>query len=299
MPQVALGPRGTERWQSGHPWIYRGDLLQEPTLDGGEVVRVVDPRGWFLGKALYSSRSKIALRWMSFEDVAVGPELFAARIAQADALRRALYPGETTYRVVHGEADLLPGLVVDRYGEVLSVQFLVQATEAHRELLTDLLVAHFRPRGVMDRSDVNVRTLEGLEPRRVVLRGDVPERGSAVERAEPAAVPAGRVYFDDRPELIEPSVVRDRRQMAEEGFVVVFISSTSRDADIAVVTRGVAGSESEIGEEVRRAARAVLARATAEEREDPEWLRAEIAIAAKRACRRVFDIRPVIVPVVA
>jgi 23S rRNA (cytosine1962-C5)-methyltransferase len=140
------------------------------------VVRVVDPRGWFLGKAFYSSTSKIALRWMSFDDVELGRELLAARIAQADALRRALYPGETTYRVVHGEADLLPGLVVDRYGDVLSVQFLIQATEARRELLTDLLVAHFQPRGVMDRSDVNVRTLEGLEPRRAVLRGEVPER---------------------------------------------------------------------------------------------------------------------------
>ncbi len=140
------------------------------------MVRVVDGRGWFMGKAFYSSRSKIALRWMSFEDVEIGPELLAGRIAQADALRRSLYPDETTYRVVHGEADLLPGLVVDRYGDVLSVQFLVQATEARRELLTDLLVAHFKPRGVMDRSDVNVRTLEGLEPRRAVLRGDVPER---------------------------------------------------------------------------------------------------------------------------
>ncbi|HET9036583.1 MAG TPA: methyltransferase, partial [Myxococcaceae bacterium] len=101
LPQVALTPRGTERWQSGHPWIYRADLLHLPPLAGGEVVRVVDPRGWFLGKAFYSSTSKIALRWMSFEDVEVGRELLAARIAQADALRRALYPGETTYRVVH------------------------------------------------------------------------------------------------------------------------------------------------------------------------------------------------------
>jgi len=175
-PQVALTPRGTERWQSGHPWIYRADLAALGPLGGGEVVRVVDGRGWFLGKAFYSSSSKIALRWISFDDVAVGPELFASRIAQADTLRRALYPDETTYRAVHAEADLLPGLVVDRYGDILSVQFLVQATEARRELLTDLLVAHFRPRGVMDRSDVNVRVLEGLEPRRAVLRGAVPER---------------------------------------------------------------------------------------------------------------------------
>src|SRR5262249_40148129 len=70
LPHVAIGPRGVERWQSGHPWIYRADLLHPPQLPGGEEVRVVDGRGWFLGKAFYSSASKIALRWMSFEDVA-------------------------------------------------------------------------------------------------------------------------------------------------------------------------------------------------------------------------------------
>jgi len=113
-----------------------------------------------------------------------------------------------------------------------------------------------------------------------------------------AAVPAGRVYFDSRPELVEATVVRDRRQMAEEGFVVVLVSSVRRDAEISVVSRGVAGDPEEIAGEVRRAARGVLARATLEEREDPEWLRAEIALAARRACRRAFDIRPVIVPVV-
>jgi len=174
--QVGLGPRGVERWKAGHPWIYRADLLAEPTLPGGEAVRVVDARGWFLGKAFYSSRSKIALRWLSFEDVAIDAGFLAARIAQADALRRTLFPGETTYRVVHGEADLLPGLVVDRYGDQLSAQFLVQASEARRELLADLLVAHFHPRGIMERSDVGVRTLEGLEPRKEVLFGEVPER---------------------------------------------------------------------------------------------------------------------------
>jgi 23S rRNA (cytosine1962-C5)-methyltransferase len=165
-----------ERWKAGHPWIYRADLLAEPALPGGEAVRVVDARGWFLGKAFYSSSSKIALRWLSFDDVAIDAAFLAARIAQADGLRRTLFPGETTYRVVHGEADLLPGLVVDRYGDQLSAQFLVQATEARRELLADLLVAHFHPRGLMDRSDVGVRTLEGLEVRKEVLFGEVPER---------------------------------------------------------------------------------------------------------------------------
>jgi len=115
---------------------------------------------------------------------------------------------------------------------------------------------------------------------------------------EPGAVPAGRVYFDSRPEPVEAAVVHDRRQLAEEGFVVVFAPADTREAEITVVSRGVAGAEADIAGEVRRAARAVLARATPEERNDPEWLRAEIALAARRACRRAFDIRPVIVPVI-
>jgi mRNA degradation ribonuclease J1/J2 len=98
--------------------------------------------------------------------------------------------------------------------------------------------------------------------------------------------------------LVEAEVVQDRRQMSEEGFVVVFVQGSAVDAEIAVVSRGVAGDEGEIAHEVRRAARAVLARASPEERTDWDWLRAEIAIASKRACRRAFDLRPVIVPVV-
>jgi ribonuclease J len=120
--------------------------------------------------------------------------------------------------------------------------------------------------------------------------------GAAVERG---AVPSGKVYFDARPEPVEPSVVRDRRRLAEEGFVVVFVDADPIREEIAVVSRGVAAPEAELADEVRRAARSVLARASREERLDEEWLRAEIAIAAKRACRRVFDIRPVIVPVIA
>lgn len=173
-PEVALVRRGIDRWQAGHPWIYRADLDGEPDLQGGEVVRVIDGRGWFVGKAFYSRLSKIALRWLSYEDVAVDEAFFRARIAQADALRRATLPGQTTYRAIHGEADLLPGLVVDRYGDYLSAQFLTPAAEQRKELLADLLMAHFGAKGLMNRSDVSVRQLEGLEPQKGLLRGEVP-----------------------------------------------------------------------------------------------------------------------------
>jgi len=174
LPQVSLVRRGVERWQGGHPWIYRADLNGDPALSGGEVVRVMDGRGWFLGKAFYSKHSKIALRWLSYEDVAVDTDFFRQRLAAADALRRRALPGETTYRVVHGEADLLPGLVVDRYGDCLSLQLLVPATEQRKAMLVDLLVELFKPRAIVNRSDVGVRLLESLPQEKGVLYGQLP-----------------------------------------------------------------------------------------------------------------------------
>jgi 23S rRNA (cytosine1962-C5)-methyltransferase len=175
VPEVALLRRGAERWQAGHPWIYRADLDGDPGLKGGEVVRVVDGRGWFLGQAFYSKQSKISLRWLSHDDPPVDADFFRRRIAQADALRRTCFPGIDTYRVVHGEADLLPGLVVDRYGDYLSAQFLIPATEQRKELIADVLMEHFHAKGLMNRSDVGVRALEGLEAAKGVLRGTVPQ----------------------------------------------------------------------------------------------------------------------------
>ena len=172
-PEVALTRRGVERWQRGHPWIYRADLERDPKLPGGEVVRVIDHRGYLLGQAFYSSQSKISLRWLSWEDGPIDADLFRARIQAADALRRKALPGEETYRVVHGEADLLPGLVVDRYGDYLSAQFLVKATEDRKDLIADLLVEHFHCKGLVNRSDVGVRALEGLPPEKGVMRGEV------------------------------------------------------------------------------------------------------------------------------
>jgi ribonuclease J len=115
--------------------------------------------------------------------------------------------------------------------------------------------------------------------------------GMYVERG---AVSTGKIFLDSRPEMVDLEVVRDRRRLAEEGFVVVLVA----DREIAIVSRGVARDEAGLTGEISRAARAVLDRATPEERADVEWLRAEIAIAAKRACRREFGIRPVIVPVI-
>lgn len=172
---AVLTRRGVERYKRGHPWIYQSDVLSSGESSPGDVVRVLDERGWFLGQAFYSKASKISLRALSSDDGPIDADFFRQRIAQADALRRRLFPDETVYRAIHGEADLLPGLVVDRYGDCLSAQFLVPGTEQRRELLADLLMEHFKSRALVNRSDVGVRALEGLLPEKGVLRGEVPE----------------------------------------------------------------------------------------------------------------------------
>src|SRR6266540_1690510 len=166
---------------------------------------------------------------------------------------------------------------------------------AHREDIADWLRLT-RPRAVMPvhgerrmlAAAAEIAQEAGVARDRIALldNGDRLTLGPWGFEVEPGAAPAGRVYLDSR------------RQLAEEGFVVVFVPPDARSGEITVVSRGVATAEADIAAEVRRAGRAVLARATLEERNDPEWLRAEIALAAKRACRRAFDIRPVIVPVI-
>ncbi len=173
-PTIRITKKGADRWKAGHPWIYEADLEKKPAeLVGGEIVRVEDGRGWLLGQAFFSRESKISLRWLSWSDEVIDDSFFASRLASADALRRRALPDETAYRVVHGEADLLPGLVVDRFGDYLSVQFLHKATEQRKELLTRLLVEQFKPKAIVNRSDANVRKLEGLEPEKGMLHGAI------------------------------------------------------------------------------------------------------------------------------
>lgn len=172
---IRINKKGVDRWKAGHPWIYQADLEKIPEqLQGGEVVRVEDHRGWLLGQAFFSKDSKISLRWLAWDDTVIDEDFFRTRLQAADALRRRALPDETAYRVVHGEADQLPGLVVDRFGDYLSVQFLHKATEQRKDLIAGLLMEQFKPKAIVNRSDANVRRLEGLEPEKGMLRGELP-----------------------------------------------------------------------------------------------------------------------------
>lgn len=173
MNRIIISRRGAERLRSGHPWIFRSDLTPDPrgAIPSGSAVEVEDGRGAVLGTALYSVRSQIALRVVAREVVEVDAAFFEARLREALALRTWLFPDSHFYRLVHGEADRLPGLVIDRYGDCVSVQLLHPAVEARREMIFDLLEAILAPRAIVERSDVRSRELEGLEQRKGVVRG--------------------------------------------------------------------------------------------------------------------------------
>jgi 23S rRNA (cytosine1962-C5)-methyltransferase len=175
MSAVTINRRGEERLLSGHPWIYKSDVARIDAR-GGETVRVIGPRDRVLGQALYSDRSEIALRFLTHDDTPVGSELWRSRLLQAIRFRDGLAIDATAYRLVHGEADLLPSLIVDRYGDYLVLQALSQGVDRLIPELTPLLVELLSPTGILARNDPRVRLLEGLEQRVEVLYGTVPDR---------------------------------------------------------------------------------------------------------------------------
>jgi 23S rRNA (cytosine1962-C5)-methyltransferase len=175
MRSVTITRRGEERIRNGHPWVYRSDVTGTDAAPG-DVVRVADHRGRVLGHALYSDRSEITLRMFSRGPDPPTLATWRDRLEQAIAFRGRLTIDATAFRLVHGEGDLLPGLVVDRYGDYLVLQALTQATDRLLPDLTKLLVELTGCAGVLARNDPRVRQLEGLEPHVEVLHGMVPER---------------------------------------------------------------------------------------------------------------------------
>jgi 23S rRNA (cytosine1962-C5)-methyltransferase len=172
-PSVVISSRGEDRLRTGHPWIYRGDVA-EVRADAGDMVVVRNPRGQVLGQALYSDRSQIAIRMLTHGEQPADLALFRRRLEAAIGFRRGLNINATAFRLVHGEADLLPSLVVDRYGDYLVVQTLSQGMDRLAPQLAELLNDIVHPLGILARNDPRARALEGLEQRVDVLSGHVP-----------------------------------------------------------------------------------------------------------------------------
>jgi len=174
MPAVTITRRGEERVRAGHPWVYRSDIASADAA-GGDIVHVAGSRGRPLGYAFFSDRSEIAIRMVSLDAEPPGDDLWKRRLTEAIRYRESLAIDATAYRLVHGEADRLPSLVVDRYGDYLVVQALSQAVNRLLPAIVDALVEVARPAGILARNDPRVRLLEGLDQRVEMLHGSVPE----------------------------------------------------------------------------------------------------------------------------
>ena len=175
MPRATISRRGEDRARQGHPWIYRSDVEQVDAA-AGDLVQVFGGRGRAIGHAMFSDRSEITLRMVEYGSAPPSATLIEDRLAAAIAFRDRLGLDATAYRLVHGEADRLPSLIVDRYGDYLVVQALSQGLDRRLPEIVSALVELLPPAGILARNDPRVRLLEGLEQRVEVLHGSVPDR---------------------------------------------------------------------------------------------------------------------------
>jgi 23S rRNA (cytosine1962-C5)-methyltransferase len=176
MPTVRVNRKAADRAASGHPWIFSSDVTDRGESQPGDAVRVLGPGERLIGVAHYSSTSQITLRLLSNRTEAIDHEFFRRRLALAIAHRNRVVDNSNACRIVFSEADLLPGLIVDRYGSYLVVQLLTQGMDRARELITDCLKELLQPAGILARNDASVRRLEGLPIEIATLAGEIPER---------------------------------------------------------------------------------------------------------------------------
>jgi 23S rRNA (cytosine1962-C5)-methyltransferase len=169
---VILKKNEDRRLLGGHQWIFSNELhrvVGEP--NSGDIVEILRSDGRSLGIGMYNPSSLIAVRFLSPAIETIDALFFERKIAAALTLRKKMYPENDTYRVVNSEGDFLPGLVVDRYGDYLSVQTFSAGMDLRMTMICDVLEALFQPKGIVERNESPLRTLEGLELRKGILRG--------------------------------------------------------------------------------------------------------------------------------
>ncbi len=198
-----VSDKGAARWAQGHPWIYRSDVLAAPAEPG--ITAVQDRRGRFLGTALVSPRSEIRLRLLERSDRPVDGGWWREQLARAVARRAGI--DATAWRVVHGEGDGLPSLVIDRYDRWVVAQLLSAGLETQRPLILEAIQSILAPEGILLRNDVGVRRHEGLPEETELVAGSVPEtievrEGPVRYLAAPWTGQKTGAFLDQRPNRV-------------------------------------------------------------------------------------------------
>ncbi|MCQ4086157.1 class I SAM-dependent rRNA methyltransferase [Saccharibacillus sp. JS10] len=182
MAKVILDKNRKKRLEEGHPWIYKSEIAStEGEITPGDVVEVTDHRGKYLANGYYNEQSQITVRLLSHGQIEQMDEKFFVSRFRACLSHRNRFVNGTAYRLVYGEADFLPGLIVDRFDDILVVQILTLGMDRRRSEIVNALVEVMRPVGIYERSDVSVRKLEGLEETTGVLYGECPRHVTVKE----------------------------------------------------------------------------------------------------------------------
>jgi 23S rRNA (cytosine1962-C5)-methyltransferase len=171
---VRVNRKAAERFEDGHVWIFSSDVIDRGDAQAGDFVKVIDQKGRALGTAHYSSTSQIALRLLSGRVEPIDEEFFFKRCEAALRFRGQVVRNTTAYRLIHAEGDLLPGLIVDRYGDYLAVQLLDQGMDRQANEVVRALTRLLAPRGIVARNDVAVRAKESLPLETKILAGEIP-----------------------------------------------------------------------------------------------------------------------------
>jgi 23S rRNA (cytosine1962-C5)-methyltransferase len=175
MGSLILTPKGLAWFRKGHPWIYRTDLEEIKDAAPGSVVSLETKNGKFLARGFYSDHSKIALRVISRTREAIDAQFWEKRLLSAFRYRQAVVQQTNAYRLIYGESDGIPSLVVDRYANHFVLQTLTQGTENLLPLFTEIILKLFQPVSIILRNDVMVRDLEGLPREKKILFGECPK----------------------------------------------------------------------------------------------------------------------------
>ena len=253
---VTVNAKGARRWDAGHPWIYRSDVVTRPDEPAG-ALPVSDTRGKPLGWALWSPKSEISLRLLDREPSArIDGPWWHTRIGAA-LERRAGIAGTNAYRLIHGEADGLPSLICDRYDRWLVVQLMSAGLERFRDDIVAALMHHARPDGILARNDVSLRAKEGLPSETTLLAGDVPHEievreGDVRYLAAPWTGQKTGAFLDQRENRVFVGTVAHGRALDCFSYHGSFALHLARRADYVIAVDSSADALQRARENIQR-----------------------------------------------